>query len=72
MLEALENWYAKFPPSKKRGRSLLAPGAQVSGGGALLDDPKSFEQVSCAFAGPPADGGATAPPLPQGAGVLDK
>ena len=39
LLEALEIWYARFPPSKKRGRSLLAARPRVSVGGAQLDDP---------------------------------
>ena len=35
LLEALQIWYAKFPSSKKRGRSLLAgrPPDSVGGGG---------------------------------------
>ena len=38
LLEALEIC-VRFPPSKKRGRSLLAARPRVSVGGAQLDDP---------------------------------
>ena len=46
LFEALEIWYAMFPPSKKRGRGLLAAGPRVSVGGAPLDDPED-EKPAC-------------------------
>ena len=66
LLEALEIWYAKFPPSTKRDRSLPAPGARVSGGGALLDNPENYEPDRCAFAGPSAGDGAACSCPPEG------
>ena len=56
LLEALEIWYARFPPSKKRGRSLLAARPRASVGGAPLDDPEDEEPARGAGAGPPAGG----------------
>ena len=46
LFEALDICYAMFPPSKKRGRGLLAAGPRVSVGGAPLDDPED-EKPAC-------------------------
>ena len=79
LLEALQIWYAKFPSSKKRGRSLLAGRPPDSVERGLLDDPEDDEgPARGAGAGPAAvgtrrgaAGGAGAAP-PAGGGVLNK
>lgn len=40
LLEELKIWYARFPPSKKRGRSLLAARLREPAESGLLDDPE--------------------------------
>ena len=40
LLEALEIWYDMFPPTKKRGRSLLGAGPPSLAAVALLDNPE--------------------------------
>ena len=64
--DAPEIRYDSFPPSKKRGRSLLAAGPRIPVGGALLDDPEHDKPARgagtlgagarVAVAGPPAGG----------------
>ena len=77
LLEALQIWYAKFPSSKKRGRSLLAGRPPDSVERGLLDDPEDDEgQARGAGAGPAAvgarrggAGGAGAAPPAGGGGA---
>ena len=73
LLEALQIWNAKFPSSKKRGRSLLAGHPPDSVERGLLDDPED-DEVEQVLAPLPWARSAVEPvllPL-QGSGVLNK
>ena len=56
LLKAQQIWNAKFPSSKKRGRSLLAGHPPDSVELGLLDDPEDEGQASGAGAGPTSVG----------------
>ena len=65
LLEALQIWYAKFPSSKKRGRSLLTGRPPDSVERGLLDDPEDDEGLACGACA------ARAPLLPWAPGAVE-